>query len=566
LDTTSADNGGTIIVSGSKRWKRVFDGAVNVTWFGAKGDWDENTSYGTDDTVSLQAAINYFTNNECVLEFPANRVFKTSSDIIGVFSTVYESNNRQKKRKISGGGSKIYRHFEDSYTFGDTDRNASVIKFMLTGAASIVTRYVTIEGLNCTSRKHTLDKSKYFYAEALTILGNDESFFYNWVVRDCIFNAYVGLAIYGTFFESTIQDNHILATELHNRSDISGVAANDETNLARKSYGIYIDTREGYPQNTAPNSVISSITLFQNTTRYGENGIYISPNTPDINVIGGTYLQANKHGIVVKNAHGNYIKGAHVEGNWNSNLNIGFTDGNAGILVYTGSNYAVEDIFSVCTIPSDADAVNTNKVKSWQTTAVHFSLSENASVRYFSGRHSTYRDGVVDVLNSKSELMVTGNAPGIRTGTNPKVLVTGNPNKVTNGNSGYIGVNYLSKNTYFSSQPTLGKWSYGSIVYNTNPVAGGNIGWVCVTGGTSERLIGVTGSVIAGQNVVTLNVLVKDTTIVTGSVVIVGGYRRIVSGFTDSTLILNAVITVGLSNVEVNYTDPEWKTFGAISV
>jgi hypothetical protein len=53
---------------------------------------------------------------------------------------------------------------------------------------------------------------------------------------------------------------------------------------------------------------------------------------------------------------------------------------------------------------------------------------------------------------------------------------------------------------------------------------------------------------------------------VTGSVVIVGGYRRIVSGFTDSTLILNAVITVGLSNVEVNYTDPEWKTFGAISV
>ena len=38
-DTTSTDNGGTIIVSANgKRWKRVFDGSVNVNWFGAIGD------------------------------------------------------------------------------------------------------------------------------------------------------------------------------------------------------------------------------------------------------------------------------------------------------------------------------------------------------------------------------------------------------------------------------------------------------------------------------------------------------------------------------------------------
>lgn len=57
-DTVSADNGGTIIVSSNgKRWKRLFDGAVHVKWFGAKGDWDGTA--GTDDTQSIQNALNF---------------------------------------------------------------------------------------------------------------------------------------------------------------------------------------------------------------------------------------------------------------------------------------------------------------------------------------------------------------------------------------------------------------------------------------------------------------------------------------------------------------------------
>lgn len=56
-DTTSADNGGTIIVDASgRRWKRLFTGAVNVKWFGARGDW--NGSTGTDDTAAIQAVCN----------------------------------------------------------------------------------------------------------------------------------------------------------------------------------------------------------------------------------------------------------------------------------------------------------------------------------------------------------------------------------------------------------------------------------------------------------------------------------------------------------------------------
>lgn len=50
-DTTSLDNGGTIIVSSNgRRWKRLYSGAVSVLWFGAVGDG------ATYDTNAFTAA------------------------------------------------------------------------------------------------------------------------------------------------------------------------------------------------------------------------------------------------------------------------------------------------------------------------------------------------------------------------------------------------------------------------------------------------------------------------------------------------------------------------------
>lgn len=58
-DTTSTDNGGTIIVGPSgRRWKRIFSGAVNVKWFGALGNSNGSTGNGNDDHAGIQSALN----------------------------------------------------------------------------------------------------------------------------------------------------------------------------------------------------------------------------------------------------------------------------------------------------------------------------------------------------------------------------------------------------------------------------------------------------------------------------------------------------------------------------
>lgn len=64
VKTTETDNGGTVIIAtiGSVDYvyELQYDGAVNVKWFGAKGDGaSDGSEFNHDDTFSIQAALDY---------------------------------------------------------------------------------------------------------------------------------------------------------------------------------------------------------------------------------------------------------------------------------------------------------------------------------------------------------------------------------------------------------------------------------------------------------------------------------------------------------------------------
>lgn len=83
-DVSSADNGGTILVSSGRRFKRLYSGGIDVRWFGAKGDYNGRT--GTDNTAAILAAINAAQKGETV--FIPNGQYYVTGDIALPLTTV----------------------------------------------------------------------------------------------------------------------------------------------------------------------------------------------------------------------------------------------------------------------------------------------------------------------------------------------------------------------------------------------------------------------------------------------------------------------------------------------
>ena len=75
-DVTSIDNGGTVIVNGTKRYKRMYSGPLDARWFGMKGDY--NGVSGTENSAAFKAAIAAAKKDE-VLLVPAGQYYVNSS-------------------------------------------------------------------------------------------------------------------------------------------------------------------------------------------------------------------------------------------------------------------------------------------------------------------------------------------------------------------------------------------------------------------------------------------------------------------------------------------------------
>jgi len=115
LDTSSLDNLGTVLVTTSgKRIKRIFDSAVSVKWFGAKGNFDPSIGIFTNDRGAIQAAFNYATQKSGItIVFPTGKYYggASSGTYIGGVQIVLGDTivNSARNINIIGEGAELYQ-------------------------------------------------------------------------------------------------------------------------------------------------------------------------------------------------------------------------------------------------------------------------------------------------------------------------------------------------------------------------------------------------------------------------------------------------------------------------
>ena len=268
---------------------------VSVKDFGAVGDGV------TDDTAAIQAAIDHWVVNAGILLFPAGD-YAVTSDLDADFSAA----NAADTRIISGYGANLVA----------TAAVTNVLTVSV-GAIPRVVRGIIIEGIRISGSATNA---------GLRLYGpkSSSSYLYNCTIREVHSQAVTGLEILGNTFESSVIDCHFTASAT--------------------GYGIYTGYNEGEDLGGS-GGTISSITIFQCTTRGGINGALVASPGGDVNIIGGTFLTAEEYAIRINNAIGGHITGAHCEANWRSNQVL--TEYQAAIYIVASSHYSVRDVYSL---------------------------------------------------------------------------------------------------------------------------------------------------------------------------------------------------------------------------
>lgn len=134
----------------------------------------------------------------------------------------------------------------------------------------------------------------------------------------------------------------------------------------------------------------------------------------------------------------------------------------------------------------------------------------------------------------------------------------------------YENTKYYGRNkvTYASGAPAAGSWSVSDVSKQTNNVAGGTMGYVCITAGTFGAATDSAGDTDGSTNVITGMADTSDFN--------VGDWVNVSNGFpvavvqilditSSSEIIVSSNSDSAQSNITIDTTDPVFKTWGAIT-
>lgn len=452
VKTTETDNGGTVIIATvgggvDYVYELQYDGAVNVKWFGAKGDGI------TDDTIPIQKAIDY-----C---YSVRTIYDTKTVYLdnGTYIISNTLNIPSYTTLIGDGHNSVLKVKDNSNTFNvlsitqDGANNINIRDFSIHGNSANNTNLINALYIAPISSPCIYSVFQNLYIKEMSgsslYLNNAGAERIRFI--DCMFRDSVKNNVYSSHLKYASFDNCIVRTS---KTGFSGLfldgALNTDITIdnclieENALYGIYVSM--GY-KISIRNSTISysgsTGVVIDRTNHLSLTDNLVHDNTGYGILIQGTstakiyYVMINSCSIYSNNLYGlylDYCDGASIHSN-------NFTDN------------------------SDAYP-NVNSAIYLQRSSLN-----SIMLNTFNGVSQKYAVDW-DSATAKSNIIHKNNI--ISVGTDYI-------NSLKHDSSNYIHLTRIASSLV---APSTGSWNIGDIVYNRSPSASGFIGWVCTAGGT----------------------------------------------------------------------------------
>ncbi|WP_309119258.1 glycosyl hydrolase family 28-related protein [Paenibacillus sp.] len=453
-DVTSLDNTGTILVTASgARFMRVYEGGLNIKWFGAKGDGV------TDDTAAIQQCVNAARTGTVYI--PAG-VFRVTSTVIIPELTSIQG---------TGYASQLLGSACDCLTFTVSNGLSPVVveKFAIFGSEAANYTAINVPGTAQLQRTTGITFSNIYiayYGTGMSLRGVWHSRVYGCYMND-VWN---GIKVIGQSVKNVIDSCQII----RGGGTITG---------SGDSMAIYVDATFDYEPGGNTEHRPEDLVITKTLTFGFDMGVNW------VRCLYGVITECDfdycrKYGINYLTTEG----GLTISNNW-----IALTEGAALYGIYAG-NFGVPGSIASCRI--EHNTIGHYGGTNTQAIGIGIGWNQNNTTiegNFISGM-KVY-DILVDFVENAH---ISGNRLASDVGTSIRVVSNKQPVFI-NGNHAKGSIEYdpnidqLSFNGQYvkNSVPISGTWRKGDTVYNTEPVLLNDrylIGWYRLTDGTGNVL------------------------------------------------------------------------------